>query len=159
MEITKCPPFFRKLWAFKATILVWSGWATSAKITSTMPREGQTITVSISMLLWIQSNLKDLDEGDEPDDCIMLLNWGFFRTDCTGTITTPLSLSSQPLQWLRITYQLACGICVGAEHLRWLEWCWCVSLPRWEGHGLNDGKTPQRRPAPPVTHKTQVTSK
>lgn len=43
IEITKCPPFFRKWWAFKATILVWSGWATSAKMTSTMPkRKGKT---------------------------------------------------------------------------------------------------------------------
>lgn len=41
IEITKCPPFFRKLWAFKATILVWSGWATSANMTSTMPVESQ----------------------------------------------------------------------------------------------------------------------
>lgn len=45
IEITKCPPFFRKLWAFKATILVWSGWATSANITSTMPRERQIMTI------------------------------------------------------------------------------------------------------------------
>lgn len=39
MEMTKCPPFFRKLWAFSATILVWSGWATSAKMTSTIPKK------------------------------------------------------------------------------------------------------------------------
>lgn len=37
MEITKWPPFFRKLCALRATILVWSGWATSAKMTSTIP--------------------------------------------------------------------------------------------------------------------------
>lgn len=42
IDITKCPPFFRKLWAFKATILVWSGWATSANTTSTMPEKEQT---------------------------------------------------------------------------------------------------------------------
>jgi hypothetical protein len=39
MEITKCPPFRRKVWAFRATIRVWSGWATSAKMTSTIAKE------------------------------------------------------------------------------------------------------------------------
>lgn len=56
--------------------------------------------------------------------------------------------------WLWTTYQQACGICVGGGHLRWWEWCWCVSLPRWEGHDLSDGKTRQRRPAPPETQDT-----
>lgn len=37
IEMTKWPPFLRKLWALRATIRVWSGWATSAKITSTIP--------------------------------------------------------------------------------------------------------------------------
>lgn len=40
MEITKWPPFFRKLCALRATIRDWSGCATSAKITSTMPGGG-----------------------------------------------------------------------------------------------------------------------
>lgn len=56
MEITKCPPFFRKLWAFKATILVWSGWATSAKITSTMPRKEQDFT-HLTLSIWLDHQL------------------------------------------------------------------------------------------------------
>lgn len=45
MEITKCPPLRRKVWAFRATIRVWSGWATSAKITSTIAKEkGAAVT-------------------------------------------------------------------------------------------------------------------
>lgn len=36
--MTKCPPFLRKLWALIATIRAWSGWATSAKIVSTIPK-------------------------------------------------------------------------------------------------------------------------
>lgn len=38
IDMTKCPPFLRKLWALIATIRAWSGWATSAKIVSTIPR-------------------------------------------------------------------------------------------------------------------------
>ena len=36
MEITKCPPFLRKYWALSATILAWSGCATSANTVSTI---------------------------------------------------------------------------------------------------------------------------
>lgn len=46
MEITKCPPLRRKVWAFRATIRVWSGWATSAKITSTIAREKEVAVKS-----------------------------------------------------------------------------------------------------------------
>jgi hypothetical protein len=35
IETTTWPPFFRKWWALRATIRAWSGWATSAKMTST----------------------------------------------------------------------------------------------------------------------------
>ena len=43
--MTKCPWFFRKYWAFTDTILAWSGCATSANITSTMPVLEQIISI------------------------------------------------------------------------------------------------------------------
>ena len=36
MEITQCPPSFRKYFAFRPTMRAWSGCATSAKIVSTI---------------------------------------------------------------------------------------------------------------------------
>lgn len=37
IEMMMCPPFFKNKWEFKVIILAWSGWATSAKIASTIP--------------------------------------------------------------------------------------------------------------------------
>ena len=47
IEITKCPSFFRKLCALMATIRAWSGWATSAKIQSTIPAKKFSRTLSL----------------------------------------------------------------------------------------------------------------
>ena len=81
MEITKCPPLRRKVWAFRATIRVWSGWATSAKITSTIAREKQVVVKS-----WIQRIFPAPPMGPAPQ-----------HQQVPGRVFPASSLTSPPL--------------------------------------------------------------
>lgn len=47
--MTTYPVFFKKWCAFNATILAWSGWATSEKIVSTMPGKKIENMINIEM--------------------------------------------------------------------------------------------------------------